>query len=346
MLQSLKFRNIKFTLPALVLVLGLEASLNFGLAASENNTAKLLELSGGRRVKVTWIQGTEKKKSLMFYDTKDGIIRELPFVGGAPLLTIDGKRILTATEGPAASRALMMYDTETMKAIQIASGPNNNLIATWQDPKTKRDWVYVNDGGDNGQAWNAPCGKIYRFPIDKPEERELFWDRTSSHIYLMFSADGTRACFEPSWSNIGQLKLAFDAQGKIDQEKSTYKQFGGGCFPSMAPDNSYRMFRLEGDHRAIALCDADNANIRKVSIVGMLNETQKSKNCWLTRWSTHPRYMTLMAPAGPEAQIWLGRFDEKFTKIESWVRVSAEKGPQCWQSHAWIKPDVENSKDE
>jgi len=34
----------------------------------------------------------------------------------------------------------------------------------------------------------------------------------------------------------------------------------------------------------------------------------------------------------------MGRLDEKATKIEEWARVSAEKGPQCWQSQAWIEP--------
>jgi len=35
-------------------------------------------------------------------------------------------------------------------------GKHNNLIADCQDPKTKRDWVYVNDCGDNSEAWNGP----------------------------------------------------------------------------------------------------------------------------------------------------------------------------------------------
>ena len=48
--------------------------------------------------------------------------------------------------------------------------------------------------------------------------------------------------------------------------------------------------------------------------------------------------MTCMAPDGPNAQIWLGLFDEEFTKIEKWVRVSAPGEPKCWQSQAWVEP--------
>ncbi|MEI7902363.1 MAG: hypothetical protein WCK89_19100 [bacterium] len=340
MAQSLRRNNLGVTLSALAGSLLLGAGLEPGLAAAETNSVKqqLLSLTGGRRVKVAWNQGAENDMKLKFFDTKEGVIRELPFAGSAPLLTQDGRCVLASSGKAPNDRKVMAYDTEGKKTIALASGPGNCLLAVWQDPKTRRVWVYVNDCGDKNESWDTPAGKICRFPIDKPDARELFWDRTSSHCYLIFSADGTRACFEPNWSNIGQLKLAFDAKGKVDQDKSTYTQFGGGCFPSMAPDNSYRLFRLDGDHRSITLCDADNANPRKISVVEIPGVGDKGRNVWLTRWSTDPRYFTLVAPAGNDAQIWMGRFDANITKVESWVRVSAEKGPQCWMSHAWIEP--------
>lgn len=338
MTRLLTRRNIRGALSTLAVGLCLGAALDSGFAAADTNNVKkqLLDLTGGRRVKVAWNQGTDKDMKLKFLDTKDGIICEVPFSGSAPLMTQDGRMVL-ATTGPATNRTLMMYDTESKKTTTVARGPTNNILAVWQDPKTRRNWAYVNDGGDREQSWDAPCGAIYRFPLDKPAARELFWDRTSSHFYLMFSADGTRACFEPNWSNIGELKLAFDDKGKVDQDKSTYKQYGGGCFPGMAPDNSYRIFRLDGDHRSISMSDPENANPRKINVVEMPGVGDKGRNVWLTRWSTDPRYLTLVAPAGSDAAIWMGRFDEKFTKFEAWVRVTAP-GPQCWQSQAWIEP--------
>lgn len=321
------------------LALGLAMALSSGISAADtSNVKKILELTGGRRVKAAWNQGTEQDQKLKFLDTKDGQIIDLPFCGSAPLLTLDGRRLVVSV-GKGAERKVMIYDTEGKQSKELAQGPGNSVMAIWTDPKTKRDWIYVNDCGDNGEAWNAPAGKIYRFPVDKPEARELFWDRTSSHMYLMFSADGTRACFEPSWSNIGELKVVYDAQGKCDQEKSVYKTFGGGCFPSMAPDNSYRLFRLEGDHKAISLCDADNKKVRKVDVTGSLTRSQikDGKNTWLTRWSTDPSFISLVAPAGPDAQIHLGRLNSAATKFDKWARISEEKGPQCWQSHVWIE---------
>jgi hypothetical protein len=246
--------------------------------------------------------------------------------------------VVASTGSSAEDRAVWIYDSETKAATKLATGAHNSLLAVWTDPKTGRHWIYVNDAGDKKQSWDAPAGKIFRFPTDKPEERELFWDRTSSHIYLMFSADGTRACFEPSWGNIGLLKLEFDAQGKVDQAKSKYKPYGGGCFPGLAPDNSYQLFRLEGDHHAITMADMDNANPRKIQVSQMPGVREKGRNTWLTSWSKHPRYLTLVAPAGKDAGIWLGRFDPTFTKVEAWVRVTSP-GPQCWQSQAWVEPE-------
>lgn len=331
----------------LVSALGLAATLGPLCAAEEGKSVndQLSELTGGKRVKVVWNQETsptDARQKVRLYDTRKGAVTDLPFpeAGSAPLLTIDGRRILISVGKAPDERKVLMCDTETAKVTELAKGPVNNLLAVWQDPKTKQDWAIVNDMGDKNQQWNQTAGKVYRFRIDKPEERELLWDRTSSQIYMSLSADGTRACFNPAWGNIGVLKFECDAQGKVDQDKSTFKPYGGGCWPSMAPDNSYRMFRLEGDHKAIVMHDADNAAQRAIRINEMLAGKDSGAPCWLTRWSTHPRYLTCHAPnRNKDARIWIGRFDEKFTKVEQWVRIVTPDDAHCWQSHAWVEPD-------
>lgn len=304
-------------------------------AADGADTAKeLLKMTGGKRVKVVWAQ----REKIQYFDTKESKLKELPFPGASqPLLTTDGLKVLCSV-GPAADRSVMMYDTETKKLTTLTTGKYSGLLTVWRDPGTKRDWVYVNDAGSDGRNWDQPWGEMHRFPIDKPAEKEMCWNRTTTHFYFMLSADGTRACFEPNWSNIGQLNIAYDSAGKIDQEKSVYKTVGGGCFPGLAPDNSYRMFRLDGGHKAIEMTDADGANPRKIDMIGMPGVGDKGKQVWLTRWSTHPRYLSLMGPDGEDARIWVGRFDEGCTRIEEWVQVVGD-GPKCWQSHAWIEQE-------
>jgi hypothetical protein len=311
---------------------GLLFILDPSIAAADTKK-ELLELTGGRRVKIAWNQGPEADKICHYLDTKDGVIHKLDFGGTAPLWTKDGRLIIVAV-GNAKERKIVAYDTEAKKLTELVPpGPANHVLAVWTDPKTKRTWVYVNSSGDNNEAWNqAKGGAIQRFAIDKPTERELFWDRTSTHIYLMFSGDGTRACFEPSWANIGQLKLAFTDDGKVDQDKSEYKSYGGGCFPSIAPDNSYRLFRLDGDHTKITMSDADNGNPRKVDVMGAMFGAKG--NTWLTRWSTDPDFISLVA----DNRICLGRLDKDATKFEKWVAVSEKDAGRAWQSQAWVEP--------
>jgi hypothetical protein len=327
---------------AACLVVVMASDLALAAAETKEVKAQLLELTGGRRAKVVWNQGEKDGVPLIqYYDTRDGATCELPFAGQQAWLTPDGRKIVAWTGKTDADHALLMYDTESKSVTKLASGPECYPVAVWTDPKTRRDWVYVNDcgaGGDRQRSWDAGRDKLYRFPIDAPQARELFWDRTTSHEFLMFSADGTHACFAPTFNNIGQLKLAFDAQGKVDQDKCTFKPVGHGCFPGMAPDDSYRLFRLDGDHHTITMFDRDATHPRKIKVSGMPGVADKGRNTWLTRWSAHPRYLTLVAPAGTDAHIWMGRFDAKFTAVEAWVQVSAD-GPQCWKSHSWVEPD-------
>lgn len=324
--------------------------LTLGIAAADlaETQKQLLELTGGRRVKVAWNQGNEGTDSVFrYFDTADGKIHDLPIVGTgghgdsvfrSVWFTADGRHIIAQAGKNDAERTLVMYDTETQKVTEIAKGPETTPLSVWRDPKTGRDWVFVNDagaGGDRQRPWDAGRDVMYRIPLDDPEARELFWDRTTSHEFFTLSADGSRACFAPRFFDIGILKLAYDNQGKINQDDTTYQSYGGGCFPGISPDNSYNWFRLSGDHKDLEFFDADSDEPRKISATGMPGVGDQGKQVWLTRYSTHPRVITLMAPDSPQARIWLGRFDAEFTEIDAWVQINHE-GAKSWKSHAWV----------
>ena len=162
------------------------------------------------------------------------------------------------------------------------------------------------------------------------------WDRTTSHQFFMLSADGTHAVFAPRFFDLGVLTLALDDSGHVDQDKSVFKPYGAGCFPGMCPDNSYRWFRLEGSHRVITMFDADGAKPRQINVSNMPGVN--GHECWLTRWSTDPRFFTLMGPEKGNSQIYVGRFDDKFTKVEGWVQVTSDDGTKNFLSHSWVEP--------
>ncbi|MGB2998873.1 MAG: LamG-like jellyroll fold domain-containing protein [Phycisphaerae bacterium] len=308
-------------------------------AAAEGAKVKrqLLDLSGGRRVKVVWLH--DYIRGVFIFDTAEEGARKLPIDGIYPQLTPDGTRVLaTYNQAP---RQLVMCDSDGRNETVLSRGPYSFLLSVWRDPKTGRDWAYVNDMFADVNQKGAT--KIFRFPIDKPEARELVWDRTTSESYFTLSADGTRACFSPQYQDIGQLTLVHNAAGGIDQDKSVYTPLGVGCYPGIASDNSYRIYHNTGSHQAIHMFDADGTNFRSIPI----NEQpgMNDQRIQLMRWSTDPRFLTLMGPeSNPKADLWIGRFDEKFTKFEAWVKVHAGvNGHPVSRSHAWVEPDKATS---
>lgn len=328
-------KHFKSVFTALAILVWSAIAASSALVAGENGDVKqqLLALTGGRRAKVVWNQGDSDK--IQYFDTKEGVVRELPFTGSAPKLTPDGTRIL-AVSGPTTDRTLVLYDTDSKSITKLTTGPHTFPLDIWRDPKTKREWVYVNASGAGGEFtrdWSDGQDKLFRLPIDKPSEIELVWDRTKCSEFFTLSADGTHACMAPTFNNIGLMKFAFDSNGKVDQEKSRFKTLGHGCFSGISPDNFYRVFHLVGNHMAIAMYDPDGSKPRQIKVGDVPGEKGAS---WLTRWSTHPRFLTLMGPDSHKAGIWVGRFDEAYTKVEGWVRVSLP-GPKCMKSHAWIE---------
>jgi hypothetical protein len=67
------------------------------------------------------------------------------------------------------------------------------------------------------------------------------------------------------------------------------------------------------------------------------------------RWANHPRFLTLTGPytvgsgankirgGGPQVEIYLGRFAEDFTSVESWVQVTNNQRADFYPD-AWIDP--------
>jgi hypothetical protein len=141
---------------------GLAAALLLGLGAggaravdeAAETKKQLLELTGGKRVKVVWNQDDKIK----LYDTKVGVTEELPVTGGTPLLSVDGRRVFFSSGKTPEERVVYMYDTEKKKVTELAKGPGNSVLAVWRDPKTKKDWVYVNSTGDQGEKWDQAKG--------------------------------------------------------------------------------------------------------------------------------------------------------------------------------------------
>jgi hypothetical protein len=63
------------------------------------------------------------------------------------------------------------------------------------------------------------------------------------------------------------------------------------------------MFRRDGGHKAINATDADGVDPQKMDVTEMPDVGDKGKQVWLTRGSTHPRYLSLMGLDGDDAPL-------------------------------------------
>ncbi|NQT18867.1 MAG: hypothetical protein HQ592_04120, partial [Planctomycetes bacterium] len=144
------------------------------------------------------------------------------------------------------------------------------------------------------------------------------------------SADGTHAGSEFPWPNAGVAMLP----------DVSWKQYGNGCNGCMAPDNSYRYFHMGGTtgHQGVMMYDAGGANKREVwfkNILGM-----ERGHSWIPRWSTDVRFLTVNCPIGGNgAEVYLGQFDEEFTKVVRWIKITNQPG-QDTKAYCWIDPGL------
>jgi hypothetical protein len=162
------------------------------------------------------------------------------------------------------------------------------------------------------------------------------------------SQDGTHACGAFPWQHIGIATLAYKSDGAPDPERSERKDYIFGCFPGISPDNEYRMFALQGNHKQIAMFDAGGRNRRLIDVSSMPGVNGQA--ICETRWSYDPLFFVCMGPEhGKTKSIYMGKFDEKFTRMEAWAQLGFSpmsymraRGLACPDSeyglwpHAWI----------
>ena len=286
----------------------------------------------GRPTRLVWSQAVDQPDDLcaqgdrfrlLGLDTEDGRgirpIRSEISGYSKPLFTSDGSRVVYSNRK---ENAVYLVHWDGSGLHKLVSGFASDV---WTDPKTGVEWVLVRTG--NGDQNNP----IVRYRIDKPEVHKDVWTRTANGHNLMpwfrLSADGARAADAFPWSSCGVADLS---QGR-------WQQYAGGCWPSIAPDDSYRMFVFQGNHREVAMFDRDGTHRRIVAV----NKAPgiDGRDVYFPRWASQPRFLTMTGPGvgGAQANLYLGRFDEGFNKVEKWVQITHDDKGDFF-GDAWIKP--------
>lgn len=301
----------------------------------------LSQLAGGK-ARVAWIrqvvgEGDDplargENFSLMGLDTHDGAgaRQVLSEVGNywKPMLTPDGQHIVYSDY-----TALKVYvvDWDGTNHRELLSGAL--AVDVWREPDADVVWVYSIRDLTTGEVVDGKTA--YRCRLDRPEVSELVWDQSSvtDHNFQL-SADGTRAAGLFPWPEAG---LAEVPNGGL-------RKTGKGCWTSLAPDNSYMMWVFDGAHRNVYLKIPGALFSRKIR----LNSAPGTEGfeVYHPRWSNHVRYMAMSGPyrvmgkhnavtgGGKGINLYVGRFDEDFNRIEAWAQVTdADEGdffPDLW----------------
>lgn len=266
----------------------------------------------------------DDQQMLVVFDTDEHEERVLlpgPVSAYRPIILPDGSGVVYTDM---TERASYYIDWEGNEKRQLATGELYMALSAWQDPETGKHWVLIGDGAYRGPH-NTP---LYRVRLDDPEVRELLWDKTPVGRSLFLSADGTRLGGEFPWPRTGVADLA----------TGEWLAHGGGCFPIFAPDNSYRFAHCGGGHRGLRMFDAGATGRRDVPTSGYPGDTGSGET-WHPRWSNDVRFLTIIAPSHQVSNpnIFLGRFDRNFTRIEAWVEVTSDATSDT-NPHAWIEP--------
>lgn len=302
----------------------------------------VLDLTSGAEARFVWVRradpgtdtkftsGDGPKAQLMAFDTASGTERILQPAGTGgymdPFITRDGQRVVWSDNK---ARTTFIAD--------FAGGERKVLssdTAAWFALCTIRDaagvdWIYAYDGsyfGNINVSEDDPPKSIYRYPLAKgPAAKELVWnkapfDARSFHV----SGDGKLAAACYPWPKAG---FAWLPNGEWVQRN--YDVFG--CNPDVAPDASYRFFYMEGSHTKIRMY-ADPKSEKMVEMpVNLMAGNLGKKDVWRPRWTNLSRYLVISSPLGVEDdwlhldEVYVGRFDAAFTKVEAWVQLTDNK---------------------
>jgi len=304
-------------------------------AEGPGDVAKQILAMTGARTKIVWVHkvvggpsgwdATGPDYELKVFDTTEGKARVLlpgPAHYANPCISGDGKVVFYSLM---AKKLICRVNWDGGGKRVFGKG---YALCSWQSPADGSQWLYFTADG-------YVKGPLIRARIDDPNVREVMWDNPSaeaSHT-LTVSADGTRAGGEFPWPLAGVAIMP----------KVTWKQYGNGCNASLAPDNSYRMMHMgeQAAHSGVMMYDDGGLNKRVIRFSGTgLPGRGPREECWVPRWTTDARFFTTNSPiGGPKSEIYLGQFDDKFTKVVKWVRVTYE-ARQDAKAACWIDPGL------
>ena len=151
---------------------------------------------------------------------------------------------------------------------------------------------------------------------------------------FQISRDGKMAASTFPWPSSGVAELPNVA----------WRKHRDGCWPSMAPDDSYLSWTFDGPHRNLILTRAGGEESWTINVSGApgVNDFE----VYHPRWSNDVRYMVMTGPytAGDKkiklwdgadgVEIYIGKFNKDFRGMDGWLKLTksrvGEFFPDLW----------------
>lgn len=277
------------------------------------------------------IYALEHRLELMGLDTEDGLGARVIVPGprniSRPVISSDGQYVFFSDKGDG-----WVYRADWSGA-HLARFAKGRALDTWPDPETGAQWVLIGDAQSEHIRLHFT---VSRYRVDDPSIHEMVNDTfIVNENNFQLSGNGRYASADVDERGMGV----------IDLERKTFDEKGGGCWPSIAPDDSGLSWRMSTGHRTLIL--EGRGGERKVDI----NRAPgvDGYEVFHPRWSNRARFMVMSGPykegmgfnrlghGGPAVDIYIGRFNEDFTAIERWARVTTNACADFYPD-AWIAP--------
>ncbi|MEI7765832.1 MAG: hypothetical protein WCJ97_00185 [Phycisphaerae bacterium] len=245
-----------------------------------------------------------------------------------PFLTPDGTRVIFTNPK---LRTVSMFNFDGTGLHELCRGFGLTL---WVDPTTKNEWLYV-----QGHEQAIPAkNPILRYNLKDLKHPEIVWNKTditaTPNANFQLSADGTRAATLFPWPNAGLANLR-------DQ---TWQMHATGCWPGMAPDNSYRFWVFDSSHRSVTMFGPGGIGQSTLVLTGAPNSD--NKEVYHPRWSNHVRFITHTAPKYKPSHVYIAALDQDFKKVDGWVQVTPPGTAAAMMPDVWIEgqdPDAQRT---
>ena len=341
---------------AMPVCLGLASAIILPCSVFAGDNSKQVREFTGAPTRAVWIQdagdtacvmGERPTVKLIGLDTEDGkgeraILPELRRYN-KPLISADGQRVFFG-EGDQNIVYVVNWDGTGLRALV----KDAHFEEVWTDPRDGVEWIYAKVTEKRG-AEDTPV--IRRYRVDKPEVSELVWDKMNFNNF-MISGDGRQASGGGGGGN--------SPQGVITLPNGTFHQRAGGCWPSMSPDTSHRMWVFTGNHRSIHFFTPTNKSGTAYNEGVVFDKTpgiklQGREEMYHPRWSNNVRYMALTSPlsewsykadakipnnVAEKVEIYIGKFADDMKTMERFVQVSSNNRGDYFPD-IWIKPSPE-----